>query len=63
MNLRDDFKRPLNEIENVLLRRIALIITSFVMIPVIVTLGVVCGILDATVEIREIFVLCWKGEK
>ena len=29
MNLREDFKHPLDAIENVLLRRIALIITSF----------------------------------
>jgi len=63
MGLRDDFKRPLNEIENVMLRRTALIITSFIMIPVIVIMGIIDGIFDAMIETKGVFIICWKGQK
>ena len=63
MSLRDDFKRPLNEVKNALLRRIPLIVTSFIMIPTIVVLGIVYGIFNAIVEIKGILALCWNGEE
>ena len=64
MGLRDDFKRPLNEVKNVLLRRIALIIISFIMIPTIVVLGIAYGTFNAIVEIKGgILALCWNGEE
>lgn len=62
MSLREDFKRPLNEVENVILRRLALVVTSFVMVPTALTFGMLFGAIMTSLKIRHFFVSCWKGK-
>lgn len=67
MSLREDFKRPLDEVENVYLRRGALIIMSLVMIPVILLMGVaVCVFYGISLSMKEVKLFTtsiWNGKK
>ncbi len=62
MSLREDFKHPLDEVNNAFLRRGALILTSFVMIPVIFIFYVLTGKADFIRDLNNFLSLCWVGK-